>query len=111
MNRDAQVKCLQASSCHIPILKTGSHIVEDAVIATDRLTDDELACVIQRLPNLVAARYFADSGIAGIVSKDDDVAGKEGAVRTTKIHQHAVVAGNGNYLQFGDHRGAVPGGR
>ena len=83
VNRDTQVECLEASPRRIAVREAASHIVQDAVIAADRLTDDELTRVVECLPNLVAARYFAHSGIARTIFEDDDVAGKEWAVRAT----------------------------
>ncbi len=111
VNCDAQVERLQTSSRSVAIRKAASHTVQNAVIAADRLTDDQLARVLQRLPNLVATRYLANAGISRTVFQDDDVPSKEGTVRATEVHQHAVVAGNRNHLQFGDHRSAEAVGR
>ena len=54
----------------------------------DRLADHERPRVFERLADLLAARHFADAGVAGIVGQDDDVAGEKrpmGALRLSSM--------------------------
>src|SRR5208282_839384 len=104
VNGDAQIKCLLSSPSAIAIGKAAADAVQCAFIRTDRLSDDELARVIERLADFFAARNLADPSIAGAVFQDNDVARKKGAVRATKVHQHAVVAGDRNYPHLRNNR-------
>ncbi len=46
--------------------------------------------------NLLAARHFAGSDMAGIVCEENDIAGEERAVRAAEVQEHAVAAGDGD---------------
>ncbi len=69
--------------------------VEHPVVGADRLADDQRAATLQCLTDALATGYFADTGVAGIVGEQDQVAGEVGGVGAAEIEQHAVVAGHG----------------
>ena len=53
-----------------------------------------------------ATRNFTETGVAGVVFEDDDVAREERSVRAAEVQQHAVVPGDGDDEHFSDDRGA-----
>ena len=111
MDRDTQIKGLQAPPSGIPVRKTPAHRVEDIVVAADGLADDKGFRILQCFPDTLAPGNFTYSRIAGVVFEDDDVAREKRAVRTAQIEQHAVPPGNRNDLHPGNDRrpgGALP---
>ena len=80
MDGRAQVEGLQAAAAGIAVgeLRRGSSC-RMLVSAPIGLADHEVARILERLADLLAARHFADAGVAGVVGEDDDVAGEERA--------------------------------
>ena len=105
VNSDAQVEGLQAAAAGIAVGKGLTDLIEHLLIRADRAADDQAACVFQRLANALATGYFTDTGVAGVILENDDVAGKKRPVGAAQIKQHAVVAGHRNDLHVSDDRG------
>ena len=80
-------------------------IVENAVVAPQRLTDHQRPAVLQCSPNPFAARHFSQPRAAGAVLENHQVAGEPGGMSATEVEQHAVVTGDGNDLHVLHHRG------
>ena len=74
----------------------GPAVADGRVFVTDRLADDKLRRILDRLPDLLPARDLADPGAAGVVGDDDEVAGEERPVRPGEVEQHAVAPGDGH---------------
>src|SRR5580704_970399 len=98
MNGHTLVECLQSASAGIPVGKAFAHRAENVVVPPDRLTEHQLPRIFQRLPNLLAAWYLANAGMAGIISKNYHVSRKERRVRPRKVEQHVVVTRHRDYL-------------
>jgi hypothetical protein len=79
-------------------------LIENAVISSDRLADDQRFGLLQCASYLLAARHFADAGAAGIVAKNDNIAGEKRRMRAGEIEQHVVVPGHRYNQHFGDFR-------
>ena len=79
---------------------------QNVVAGADCLADDQIACILQRLPDLLAAGNLADAEMSGIIGEDDDVAGKEWPVRAAQIEQHAVAPGDRDHLHCSNYRRA-----
>ncbi len=73
----AQVEGLQAAAAGVAVGELRAHGGENVVAGAERLADDQLAGVFQRLADLLAAGHFADAGVAGTVGENDEVAGEE----------------------------------
>ena len=104
VDRDAEIEGLLAAATGIAIGEFAAHRRQDVVAGADGLADDEFAGVLQRLADLFAARHLADTGMAGIVGQDHQIAGEERRMRAAQIEQHAVAAGDRDHLHGGDHR-------
>ena len=102
----AQVEGLQAAPAAVAPGEGAAHAVENGVVPADGLADDEVARVFQRLPDLLAAGHFAHAGVAGAVGQDQQIAREERAVGAAQVHQHAVVARDGDHAHAGDDGGA-----
>jgi hypothetical protein len=107
VDRDPKVERLLAARARIAIRETRPHIVEGPVKAADRSPDDEPAGIFERLADPFTSGHFADSGMTCAILHQDDVAREERAVCAAQVHQHTVVAGHGNDLQFGNDRGTA----
>jgi hypothetical protein len=94
VDRRAQVERLLAAAAAVAIGKARVHLLQQPLPGADRLADDDLARVFERLPDLLAARHLADAGAAGAVGGDQQVAREERAVRAAQVEQHAVAAGD-----------------
>ena len=81
MDHDAQIEGLLAAAAGVAVGERCAHRRQDVVAGADGLADDERARVLQRLPDLLAARHLADAGMAGIVGEDHEVAGEERRMR------------------------------
>src|SRR3990167_773813 len=104
MDGDAQVEGLQAAPARVAVGEGLAHLVEQAVEAADGLAHQQGAGIFQGLADGFATGNLADADAPGIVLENENIAGKEWAVGTTQIEQHAVVAGNRNHLQLSDNR-------
>jgi hypothetical protein len=104
MDHDAEIKRLLAAAAGIAVGECLAHRGEDVVGGADGLADDERTGVFQGLSDLLAARHLADSGVAGIIRENNDVAGEERRVCAAQIEEHAVAAGDGNHFHRGDDR-------
>src|SRR5690606_6648899 len=81
--------------------------VEYAVVAADGAAEHPGSRIFKGLANGFAARHFPHADMAGAVPETQDVAGKPGAVGTAQVEQHAVLPGDRDHLQVGNHRGAL----
>ena len=82
--------------------------IENAVVKSDGLADHQLPRAIQRLPDPLAARYLADTSMAGTILQDDQIAREVRRVRSTQVQQHAVLPGHRNDLHFRNNRRTRP---
>src|SRR3974390_1286948 len=82
----------------------GANGSENIVAGPYSLADDEIACVFESLPDLLASRDLTDAGMPGIVGQDHEVAREERAVRAAQIEKHTVPAGDGGDLHGRDNR-------
>ncbi len=99
---DAVIESLQSTSAGIAIGELRADGIEDGVKIPGGFADDERAGIFERLANTLAAGNFADSGMSGAVSEDDEVADEIRAMRAAEIEQHAVVARDGDHAHCGD---------
>ena len=67
---DAQVEGLQAAAAAVAVGELLLHLLQQPLLRAERLADDQFARVFQRLADLLAARHFADAGVAGAVGQD-----------------------------------------
>ena len=81
------------------------HLLQQPLLRADGLADDQLARILQRLSDLLAAGHLADAPAAGAVGEDQQVAREERAVRAAQVEQHAVAARDGDHAQRGDDGG------
>ena len=102
MDGGAQVESLLPAAAGVTVGELRAHGIQDRLQVAYGLAFDQCARVFQRLPDLLAARHLAQSGVAGAVGGDDDVAREEGRVRAGKIEQHAVPAGNRDHSHLPD---------
>ena len=86
----------------VAVGEPAAHLLEHPVARTHGLADHEGPRILERLADLLAARHFADAGVAGAVARDDDVAGEERAVGAAQVEQHAVVPRDGDDAQVRD---------
>ena len=107
VDRRAQIEGLQAATAGIPVGKGRAHGVEDVVVVTERPADHHRPGILDGLANLLAARDFTKTRVAGAVLDDHDVACEEGSMRTGQVKFHTVLPGDGNHLQLGDNRRAA----
>jgi len=107
MNGDAQVEGLQAAAGDIAVGEGLARLVQQRVEIADRLPDEDGTCVFEGLANGFATGDFANSGVAGAVLENEDVAGEIRTMGAAQVEQHAVLTGNRDHLEFGDDRGAV----
>ncbi len=68
--------------------------VEHPVVSAYRLADDQRAATLQCLTDTLATGYLTDTGVAGIVGEQHQVASEVGGVCAAEVEQHAVVAGH-----------------
>ena len=100
MDGHAQIECLFATTTGVARGKSRLDGVENSVAGADRLADDKLARVLERLANCLAAGDFANADMTGVVGQQHDVAGEERRMRAAEIEQHAVASGNGYDLHI-----------
>ena len=106
MDGDAEVEGLLAAAAGVAVGEGLAHRGQDVVAGADGLADDQVAGIFQRLADLLTARHLADTGVAGIVGEDDEVAGEERRVRAAQIEEHAVAAGDRDHFHRRDDGGA-----
>ncbi|MNF78565.1 hypothetical protein D3C84_607530 [compost metagenome] len=109
MDGDAQVEGLQAAAAGVAVGEGLAHPVEQAVVVANGLPHQQGPGIFQGLADGFATGHLADADAPGVVLENQDIAGKEWAVGTTQVEQHAVVAGNRHNLQLGDNRGTGEG--
>ena len=68
---------------------------------------DQRPRFVERLADAIATRHLAHTRATGIVAQDDNVAGKQRAVRATQVEQHAVFPGNRDNQHLRDDRCAL----
>ena len=102
VNRRAQIEGLNSAPASIAVAETFTDGIENRVVAAKVLADDKGFCLFERLTDFFTAGNFADSGLAGGVFQDDNIAREERPVRAAQIEQHAVVSGNRDDEHFGD---------
>ncbi len=85
MDGHAQVKGLIATTPGIAVCKFLLQAVELVLGVANALAFNPLACVFQGFANFFTTRYFADAGVTAGVGQDQDVARKEGAMRTAEV--------------------------
>ncbi len=107
MHGDTQVEGLQAAACRVAVGERLPGAVEHAVVVADGVPEHQGSRIFKGLTNGFAARHFAHADMAGAVPENQDVAGKPGTVGTAQVEQHAVLPGDRNHLQVGNHRGAL----
>ena len=105
MDGGAQVKRLLAAATAVALGELLLHLLQDALVLTNRLSYHQRACVLQRLPNLLAAWHLAHAGAACAVGQYQQIACEEGAVGTAQVQEHAVAPGNGDNAQLTDQGG------
>ena len=69
MDGGAQVEGLQAAAAGVAVGEARCIALQHRLQLADRLADDQLARVLQRLADLLAARHLADAGVAGAVGE------------------------------------------
>jgi hypothetical protein len=104
VNGDAQIEGLQAAAAGIPIRELPADAFQHRAMRADALAHDERLSIFQRLANALAAGYFPNPDVSGVVRQDHDVASEVGAVRAAEVQQHAVFTGDGNHLHRDDAR-------
>jgi hypothetical protein len=80
--------------------------VERAMVAADLGADHERDRALERLADALAARYFADADVAGVVLEQHEVADEPGPVRPGQVEQHAVAPRDRDHPHPGDGRAA-----
>ena len=86
-----------------------ANAVERAVEAADGRTHHQRHGLFQRAQDAGAARYLAHADMAGAVFQHDQVARKERRMCAAQVEQHAVMAGDRDYLHFRHNRTGVDG--
>ena len=94
MDRHAQVKGLEAATAGIAVGEGCTHLSQQRRVVGDGLTEQEGRRILDRLPDLLAARDFPEAGVARVIRDKDDITSEERAMRTAQVEQHAVVAGD-----------------
>ena len=107
MDGGSQIKGLQATPPAVAIGKLLSHLVQDGLQLTDRLTLDQGTRVFQGLTDFFAAGHLTQTGVARTVGHDDDVTCEEGGMCARQVEQHAISAGNWDDAHLNDARGFV----
>ncbi len=102
MDGGAQVEGLQPAAATVAVGEGLLHLLQQALVRTQRLADDQRGRVFQRLADLLAARHLADTAAAGAVAEDQQVAREERPVCAAQVEQHAVAAGDRDHAQGGD---------
>jgi hypothetical protein len=73
VDSDAEIERLLAAPAGIAVRERAAHAVEDGMIVTDRLADDQFRGVDDGLADRLATRNLADADVAGIVRQDNDI--------------------------------------
>ena len=102
MDGGAQIEGLLPASARVAVGEAALHVLQQALLRAQWLADDQLACILQRLADLLAAGHFADASAPGAVGQDQKIAGEERTMRAAQVEQHAVAPGNRDHPQRGD---------
>ena len=107
VNGDTQIEGLQAAATDVAIGECLARLVQQAVEIADRLADQNGASVVQRLADRLATGDFADTGVAGAVLENEDVAGEVRTMGAAQVEQHAVLTCDRDHPKFGDDRSTL----
>ena len=81
----AQVEGLLAAATGVAVGEPDLHVLQHLSMRANRLAHHQLAGFVQRLPDLLAAGHFADTGVSGAVGQDQQVAGKKRAMGAAEV--------------------------
>src|SRR4051794_23173018 len=90
VNGDSQIEGLQTATSSVAIREVHTYSGKYVVIAADVLSEEKRLCVFECRPDALTARHFAHTRMPRAVSHYQDIAGKEGAVGSAQIEEHAV---------------------
>ena len=93
----AFAKCVKVS-CLIAFVYLLNHFIQPGHFLTEHHRDG----INQRLVDHLTARGFTYAGVAGVIGKDHDIAGKVRVMRAANVEEHTVMSGNRNDLHVRD---------
>jgi hypothetical protein len=96
VDRRPQIEGLQAAAAGIAIGEAALHLLQDRGMGAESLADHKRPGVLQRLPDLLAARHLADAGAPALSSSTSRLRVKNGPWAPAQVEQHAVATGNRN---------------
>ena len=102
MDGGAEVEGLQATAAGVAVGVRRSDAAQQGAERRDRLADEDLGRVDDRLPDRLAAGHLAEALASLGVGDDRDVAGEERAVGAAQVEQHRVVPGDRDDVDPGD---------
>ena len=98
----AQIEGLQTAALAVSIGETRLYLVEDGVMESERLADDERLRVFKHAVNLFSTGDLAYADVARVVGEENEIASEEWSVRAAEVEQHGVGSGNRNDAHGGD---------